>query len=107
MHRRRHGKPFMFMLLMPLAVLGFGAIVMLLWNAILPALLGVGLISYWKAVGLLILSRILFGSFGRGGFGGHRHCGPPSHMREKFMNMTDEERQKFKEAFKQRFHAHE
>lgn len=55
-----------------------GSLVMLLWNAILPALFtGVRPIGYLQALGLLVLSRILFGGF-RGGPGGwhrHRHGG--------------------------------
>lgn len=54
----------------------FGYAVMLLWNAVLPALAPVGFISYWQSVGLLVLSRILFGGFGHGKHGGakeHRH----------------------------------
>jgi len=79
------------------------AVVMLLWNALLPTIIHVVAITYWQAAGLLILCRILFGGipFGRGGrgrFGG----GPPAHIREKLMNMSDEERAKFKEEWRQR-----
>jgi hypothetical protein len=45
-------------------VLLFGALVMVLWNAILPHLLGVSPIGYWQSVGLLLLTRILIGSLG-------------------------------------------
>lgn len=56
---------------------------MLLWNALLPAIFGIVTITYWQALGLLVLGRLLFGGFGRGGggmhrFGRHRHhhgCG--------------------------------
>lgn len=42
--------------------------VMALWNALLPAILGVSTITFWQAVGLLILSRLLIGGPGwRGG----------------------------------------
>jgi hypothetical protein len=81
------------------AIFGFSAIVMLLWNAILPSLLQVGVIGYWQAMGLLVLSKILFGSMGPGG-GRRRHrCGPPPHLREKFMNMSEEEKAAFKEQW--------
>ncbi len=50
-----------------LAFLAVGSLVfMLLWNALLPAIFGLKAIGYWQAVGLLVLARILFGSFGRG-----------------------------------------
>jgi hypothetical protein len=48
----------------------FGYVVMLLWNAVLPALLSVRSISYWQSVGLLALARILVGGFGHGKHGG-------------------------------------
>jgi len=46
------------------AVAVFSFIVMSLWNAILPAVIGVKLISFWQALGILVLSKILFGGFG-------------------------------------------
>jgi hypothetical protein len=85
------------------ALLLAGLIIMLLWNAILPAALHASRINYWQAMGLLILCRILFGSF-RGRPRGHRpdmfRGGPP--WRQKWMNMSDEERAKFREEWKQR-----
>ena len=68
-----------------LAVLG-GA-VMVLWNWVTPALFtGSRTIDYPHALGLLVLSRILFGGFrGRGGWHARRHW-------EKWAAMTAEER---------------
>ncbi|MDR2730457.1 MAG: hypothetical protein LBB81_06105, partial [Treponema sp.] len=43
------------------AIAAFGAVVMLLWNALLPTLFVLPTLSYWQAAGLLILARILFG----------------------------------------------
>jgi hypothetical protein len=63
-------------------VLFFGYAVMFLWNAVMPALLGVGHLHFWKAVGLLLLARILVGGFHRGGFGGHRRFGRRSSFRQ-------------------------
>src|SRR5207247_4756100 len=66
------------MIIAPLAILGIvvftaigGGVVMLLWNWLAPALFGLRLITFWQAIGLLALCRILFGGFGLGG-GGHR-----------------------------------
>jgi Ca2+/H+ antiporter, TMEM165/GDT1 family len=82
----------------------FGLIVMGLWNAILPAVLGVKTITFIQALGILVLSKILFGGGPRGGFGGR--CGPGGmwrmKMREKFQNMTPEEREKIRAAWKSR-----
>lgn len=77
-----------------------GAVVMFLWNAILPEILGTKNISYWQAMGLFVLSRILFGNFN---FGKRRR--PPfftKELQEKFMHMSTEEKEKFKEEWRQR-----
>lgn len=51
-----------------LLALVFGYFVMLLWNGVLPHVTAARTISYWQAVGLLVLSRILVGGFsGAGG----------------------------------------
>ncbi|MEA4855701.1 MAG: hypothetical protein AAGU21_16215 [Solidesulfovibrio sp.] len=44
--------------------LAFGVVVMGLWNALMPDLFGLRPVSYWQAVGLLLLGRILIGSLG-------------------------------------------
>src|SRR5215207_2516994 len=46
----------------------FGLVVMSLWNWLMPELFGLRPITFWQAWGVLILSRILFGSFS-----GNRH----------------------------------
>jgi hypothetical protein len=51
-----------------------GVIVQWLWNWLLPDIFGLREISFWQALGLLALCRILFGGFGRGG-GHHRDTG--------------------------------
>jgi hypothetical protein len=63
-----------------LGIIGFGAlavlcgyIVMWLWNGLLPGLFGFHTITFWQGVGIAILARILFGSFGHGHGGHHRH----------------------------------
>ncbi len=48
----------------------FGAVVMWLWNWLMPELFHLGIITYWQAVGLAILGRLLFGSLHHGG---HHH----------------------------------
>ena len=47
-----------------------GFVVQQLWNWLLPPLLDVPEVTFWQALGLLALCRILFGGFGKGG--GHR-----------------------------------
>ena len=92
------------------AALLLGAAVRWLWNAILPDLVNVNAISYWQAVGLIVLCRILFGNFGggpgrwnkqdfSGKFGGESAFGS---WKNKFRNMTDEERVKFRQEMRRR-----
>jgi hypothetical protein len=92
---------FFFLFIAGLAALAAGLIVMLLWNAILPELVGVETISYWQSVGLLVLCRILFGSF-RSMRGRPRHMGPSPQLRAKLMNMSEEERKTFREEMRKR-----
>lgn len=92
---------FVFVPIFFVALLVLSAIVMWLWNTILPGLVHVERITYWKSVGLFILSRILFGGFR---FGPPRHKPPFMNrgFREKWMNMSEEERNQFKEKLRER-----
>ncbi|MCD4700592.1 MAG: hypothetical protein K8S24_01920 [Candidatus Aegiribacteria sp.] len=40
----------------------FGIFVKWLWNALMPEIFGLPVISYWKAVGLVVLAHIFFGA---------------------------------------------
>jgi hypothetical protein len=85
-------------------ILIVGLIVMLLWNAIMPDVIRASKINYWQALGLLILCRILFGGF-RGRPRDRRPemwRGRGFQWREKWKNMNDEERAKFREEWKRR-----
>jgi len=94
-------KGLMFLVFFIAAVLLFGVIVMGLWNAILPPVLGVKPITFGQGLGILLLSKILFGGFGRrGGWHGRRQWG--RNMQEKWSNMTPEEREKFKAEWRNR-----
>jgi Ca2+/H+ antiporter, TMEM165/GDT1 family len=85
------------------ALLLFSAIVMGLWNAILPAVIGVKPISFIQALGILVLSKILFGGFHGKRFRGGEHSNPwKQKMAEKCSMMTPEEREKFKSEWKTR-----
>jgi len=74
------------------AVAVFSAAVMALWNWLMPAVFGFRLITFWQALGLLVLSRILFGRLGgRPGWRMHWR----DRMIERVNQMTPEEREKF------------
>ena len=95
-------KGLMFLCFFIIAVLVFGLLVMNLWNAILPAVLGVQAISFLQALGILLLSKILFGGFrGCGGRGG-RGSAKWMEMKAKFSGMSPDERDKFKTEWKNR-----
>ena len=99
-----------FAVLTVLAILGFGYVFMLLWNWLMPAIFGLGVITYCQGIGLLVLGKMLFGGFrskwGRSGCCGHGRCGSgygwKNRWEEKMMNMTPEEREKFKMKMKER-----
>jgi len=91
----------------PLAILAMllfayigGELVMLLWNWLLPPLFGWRLITFWQALGLLALCRILFGGFGRHGSGRSNFR---RRMKERCGNMTPEERERFRQAMRERW----
>jgi hypothetical protein len=98
---RRLSRPTRFLLFIPLFVLGvfvFGEIVMLLWNNVAVPVLNVRTVTFWQGLGILVLSKILFSSFG--GRGGSRRDSWKQRMMWK--NMTPEQKEKFKEECKNR-----
>ena|SRR6266851_1079983 len=82
-----------------LAIILFSFVVMSLWNWLMPAIFGFRAINFWQALGLLALSRILLGGF-RGGPGRRMHW--RHRMRERWDQMTPEEREKFVEGMRRR-----
>jgi hypothetical protein len=93
--------------IVPAALLGMvlvafigGEIVRLLWNWLLPPLFGWREVTFWQALGLLALCRILFGGLGR-------HGSSRSHLRrrmqERWDQMTPEERERFRQGIRGRF----
>jgi hypothetical protein len=84
-----------FALFAVLFVTVFSFVVMRLWNWLMPAVFGWHLITFWQAVGLLVLSKILFGGFhGRPG----RQMYWRQRMIERWEKMTPEEREKFRQG---------
>ena len=76
-----------------------GGIVMLLWNWLLPPLFGWRQITFWQALGILVLCRILFGGVGRRGF---YRSGLRRRMAERWERMTPEERERFRQGMRGR-----
>ena len=74
-----------------------------LWNGVLTEVVGVKSISFWQALGLLALAKILFGGFPccRGGPGGppwRRHL-----MMKHWESLTPEQREQMREEMRCRF----
>jgi hypothetical protein len=98
-----------------LRFLGFGILfvgvsglaVMTLWNALLPAILGVSVITFGQAIGLMVLSRLLFGGFrpggfGRGGWGESRRGEWKQKMADRWETMTPDQRDQMKVQWRDR-----
>jgi|SRR5579871_728927 len=67
-----------------------GLVTLSLWNALIPKILGLPAITFWQALGVLVLTRVLFGGWG-------------TRMRNMrfargWNNLTPEQRQRFREA---------
>lgn len=75
-------------------------VLMLLWNGILPKVIHVETISYWQAVGIFIISKILFGGLKMKGCGGEKQK-ITQKLQDKWMNMTPEEKEIFKQKWKE------
>ncbi|MDR3366762.1 MAG: hypothetical protein LBO71_07340 [Prevotellaceae bacterium] len=69
---------------------GFSAAVMVAWNMVVPDVFGLTAISFWQALGLLLLARLLFGSWH--GMRFHAHRNP---VRDKWAKMSHSERAEF------------
>ena len=82
-----------------LAIFIFGFVTMNLWNWLVPAIFGLKAITFWQALGLLILGKILFGGIHSHG----RRPGWKRHMEARFAQMTPEEREQFRAGMGNRF----
>ncbi|WP_435355847.1 hypothetical protein [Emticicia sp. SJ17W-69] len=84
-----------------------GFAVMSLWNWLIPSIFGLTTITWVQALGLLVLSKILFGGFrGRGhcgGYGGGGHHFWKQRMAERMEKMSPEEKEHFRAKMKNRW----
>ncbi len=101
MRRNWFAKGLMFAMFAALFLAVFSYFVMSLWNWLMPPLFGLHAIRFWQAVGILVLSKILFG--------GPRFRGGPRpdwnwrrRMFERWEKMTPEEREQFRERMHSR-----
>jgi len=86
-----------FLVMAAVFVFVLGSVVMWLWNALLPDITGVKQITFWQAVGLFVLSRILFGGFRWGGGRKKKWKAKRKAMwREKMAGMDDDKKAELK-----------
>lgn len=97
-----------FFIFVPLLLFIFGEIVRSLWNWLMPALFHLGAVTFWQAIGLMILSWLLFGGLrGVGRVGSRRRDWGPMHGRwnarweerweQRWQQMSPEEQNRFRE----------
>src|SRR5258708_10578107 len=76
-----------------------GFLIMHLWNWLMPSLFGLNVITFWQALGLFVLGKLLLGGF-------HRHHGGrprwARHMRERWDQMSPAERESFRAGMRGR-----
>jgi hypothetical protein len=82
-----------------LTALGFG--VRELWNCLIPDLFHGPVVTFWQALGLCLLGKLLFGWHGGGhrGFSGAKDKWRAK-MQERMSHMTPEEKEKLRERFR-------
>lgn len=97
------GKIVKVVLFVVLGVIVFGFVTRELWNWLMPSIFGVRAITFWQAIGLVLLGKILFGGVhkhGHGHYGGRRQW--KKHMEERWASMSEEERARFREGMRGR-----
>jgi hypothetical protein len=98
---RKMSKRRKWIFIVPAAIVGMvlftflgGEVVRLLWNWLLPPLFGWHQVTFWQALGLLALCRILFGRFGGRGFA---RSNARRRIAERWERLTPEERERFRQ----------
>ncbi|RXF68903.1 hypothetical protein [Arcticibacter tournemirensis] len=89
-------KALLIILFVPTVITVLTFVVMALWNSVLTEVISVKPVSFWQAMGILALSKILFG-FGGGKGPGRHSFWWNKRMQSKMRSMSPEEREKFKE----------
>lgn len=81
-------------------ILGMSEGVHELWNWLMPTIFKLPSIGFWQAVGLLVLSWILFGGFGWLGRGPRGPRFSRRRMAERWARMSPEQRAMFREGLR-------
>ncbi|MFI3264373.1 MAG: hypothetical protein SNG38_03755 [Rikenellaceae bacterium] len=89
-------KRFTFKIVVPIILFGLmGLAVMLLWNAIVPAVIGWNIVNYWQALGLIILSRLFLGKIGGMNCRSRKEFDSNSEIRNKLEGMSRKEKREY------------
>lgn len=84
------------------AITVFGFVTMFLWNWLVPSVFNGNPITFWQALGLFVLSKILFS-----GLGGKGRAYSHAHWKQKYYqklsSMTPEERERFKARMEEKW----
>ncbi|MDQ0107745.1 hypothetical protein J2T02_002866 [Chitinophaga terrae (ex Kim and Jung 2007)] len=92
-----------FIFLGALFITAVGFLTMTLWNCLIPELFNGPHVTFWQALGLLLLGKLLFG------WHNHHGGGPKGRwkerLRHKMENMTDEEKERMRDLWKKRCSA--
>ncbi|WP_461043223.1 hypothetical protein [Spirosoma harenae] len=83
------------------ALMGITYIVYWLWNHVLVPVTSVRAVTFWQAMGILVLFRILFGGFKFGPPRGRPPFEGGPNWREKWHQMSEEDRAKFKNEWRE------
>lgn len=93
--------------LIPLVLMGIvafvalgGWVVMSLWNGLLPPLFGWHAVTFWQALGILVLCRILFGGLG---MHGNARSRMGDRMAERWGAKSPEERERIRQRMREKF----
>ena len=89
-----------------LCVLLFGVVVQFLWNFIMPDIFGLPVINFWQGLAMFLLAKLIFGFGGGGGrskWSEHRSHQWRKHWAEKYSKLSPEEREQYKQKFKEKW----
>lgn len=91
----KYGAKYVFWFLVMVAIVT--AVVMLLWNWLVPELFKGRMISYWQALGILVLARILTGL----GKASSSHF--KNKMHHGWKSLPDDEKDRLREKFRDKW----
>ena len=96
-------KALKFVFFATLFVVGIGYVTMSLWNYLMPFIFNLPTLNFWQTLGLLVLSRILFGGFGRGrGNWAQKRRQWRQHLESRVAHLSPEEREQFRQQMQRR-----